>query len=446
MSQTSTNNNPGKHLSGNRDRINGSDKNIINNNSIDHDSSTPNRSMGSSLRLFALLQNVLTEAFQIESHFFTPPYDDLQKIDRGIRSMVWPDYTDKSMHPVSASQSVDRRMVVSKSNLGFYNIIIYLTVHKSPDFISVGPFRAEEFSTDYFSHILKKIQPPAATVYFLRYFYESLPYVSLSSVVNVVKSIAAAFYPEFETIEPVYLEFSQQAHKVLINMDMLQDSSSDYAQHFKEALFQFINTLKKGDTDAAQQDLKNFMRTTRFASSQNISECRNELNALNLYCQMAVMDTPVHASHILKLCTQLAVKISSLNTLEGIAAMSGEICHKYSLLVKNYAFPEYSQTIRAVINYIYLHLDEDLTSSILAQKFKKNPTALSGCFSREVGMSITNFIHQARINEAIRFFNTTKMSVSEVAVAVGFQDFAYFSRLFRRQVGCSPRDYCRSIQ
>ncbi|MBQ5754657.1 MAG: helix-turn-helix domain-containing protein, partial [Oscillospiraceae bacterium] len=38
------------------------------------------------------------------------------------------------------------------------------------------------------------------------------------------------------------------------------------------------------------------------------------------------------------------------------------------------------------------------------------------------------------------------MSVSDVAVAVGFQDFAYFSRLFKKQIGCSPREYCKSIK
>lgn len=396
--------------------------------------------------LFSLLRNILIDAFRIESHLFTYPYDDLKKIDHGIRSMVWPDYTGKNMYPISAKQSPDRRLVVSRSNLGFYNIIVFLTLKKSPDFVSIGPFRAEELSADYFPQILKEINPPSGTVYFLKYFYENLPYVTLSSVVNVVKHITAVYYPEFAEIEPVYLEFSDQTHKVLFNMDMLQDSTSDYALQFKESLLKFTNTLKKGDTDAAQQELKHFMLKTNFAASQNITACKNELNALNLYCQMAVMDTPVHASHVLKLCSQLAIKISQLNSQESLTAMSGEICHKYCLLVKNYAFPEYSQTTRGVINYIYLHLDEELSSSLFAEIFKKNPTSLSAAFSREVGMSITNYIHQLRINEAIRYFNTTKMSVSEVALAVGFQDFAYFSRLFRRQVGCSPREYCGKIR
>lgn len=397
-------------------------------------------------KLFSLLQNVLTDAFQIESHLFIPPYQDLRRIDHGIRNMVWPDFADRNMYPAAASQSSERRLVVTRSNLGFYNIILYLSAENTPDFISVGPFRAEEFSTDYFPQILKEAQIPSSAAVFLKYFYENLPYLTLSSVVNVVRSIAAAFYPEFETLEPVYLEFSRQLHKVHINTEMLQDTTQDYAEQFKEALFHFLHVLRKGDTDAAQKTLRSFTKTSHFAASRNIAQCKAELEALNLYCQMAVMDTPVHASHVLKLCTQLSIKISNLKNLEEVTAMPGEICHKYCLLIKNYAFPEYSQTIRAVINYINLHMDEELTSSLLADYFHKNVAALSAAFSREVGTSITCFIHQTRINEAIRYFNTTKMSVSEVAVAVGFQDFAYFSRIFKKLVGCSPREYCRNIQ
>ena len=139
-------------------------------------------------------------------------------------------------------------------------------------------------------------------------------------------------------------------------------------------------------------------------------------------------------------------KIENLTGRDAAFSIPHDMCHKYCLLIKNYAFHEYSKTIRSVVNYINLHLDEELSLSILAEHFHKNATTLSSAFTKEVGMSVTNFIHQARINKALHFFNTTKMSVSEVSVAVGFQDFAYFSRIFKKQIGSSPREYCKSIK
>ena len=121
--------------------------------------------------------------------------------------------------------------------------------------------------------------------------------------------------------------------------------------------------------------------------------------------------------------------------------MTNEICHKYCLLVKNYANPDSSRLTKDVITYIQLHLDEELSLSHLATHFKKNASVLSNTFSKETGQTLTKFIHQTRIQEAIRLFNTTNLSVSEVALTVGYPDFSYFSKVFSKTVGCSPREY-----
>lgn len=395
---------------------------------------------------FQLLQSILLEAFGTETLLFTPPYGDFSQIDRGIRNIMWSDYLEKDMEPSLVNEDPSRRLVVVKSNLGFYNMIVLLSEGDTPDFISIGPFRAEAFSTEFFGQVAKDIGQPVANVTFLRRFYEGLPYVNLSAIVNVTKRVVAAYFPAFADLSPTYMEFSERMNTVEINRDMLQEYVAEYAETYQQTLSRFLSALQRGDTEEAQRNLKLFLKETRFASAQNISDCKNELFTLNVYCEKALLETAIHPSYVLKLSGALKLKIGSISGRDALMGMPKEICHKYCLLVKNYSFPEYSQTVRGVINYIYLHLEENLTLSFLAQHFQKNASSLSGAFSKEVGMSMTDFIHQTRINEALRYFNTTKMSVSEVAVAVGFQDFAYFSRLFRRQIGCSPREYCRGIR
>lgn len=393
-----------------------------------------------------LLHSVLTEAFQTDCVLFTPPYDDFSLIDHGIRKIMWPDYHSTDMRQSSTMRDSAHRFMVIKSNLGFFNIIVYLNENEHPDFVSVGPFRSEEFTKDYFSHIAKDVHLTPASSLPLKSFYESLPYIAISSITNVVKSIVSTFFPEFETMAPLQITFQEESRTIKVDTDLLNNYTADYAEDYQKALIHFLSALKKGDTSIAQKELKTFISKISFANLQNITEYQKELSALNNLCHIALMDTPVHPIHVLKLYNSFRKKISASHNRDTLVSMPNDICHKYCLLVRNYAFPEYSQTTRAVINYIYLHLEEDLSLSLLATYFRKNASSLSATFSKEVGIGITNFIHQTRINEAIRHFNTTEMSVSEVALAVGFQDFAYFSRLFRKQVGCSPREYCSNIR
>lgn len=393
-----------------------------------------------------LLHSVLVEAFQTDCVLFTPPYDDFSLIDHGIRKIMWPDYQSTDMRQSSTMRDPSRRLMIIKSNLGFFNIVVQLNTNEYPDFISTGPFRSEEFTKEFFPHIAKDVHLTPATTLPLKSFYDSLPYVTISSITNVVKSIVSTFFPEFEAMTPLQITFQEESHTIKIDTDLLHNYTAEFAEDYQKSLMHFFSALKKGDTIIAQKELKTFLNKITLASFQNITEYQKELTALNNFCHVALMDTPVHPVHVLKLYNSFRLKISAIHNRDTLMSLPNDICHKYCLLVKNYAFPEYSQTTRAAINYIYLHLEENLSLSLLATYFRKNASSLSATFSKEVGMSITNFIHQARINEAIRYFNTTEMSVSEVALAVGFQDFAYFSRLFRKQVGCSPREYCANIR
>ena len=393
-----------------------------------------------------LLQNVLMEAFQTETFFFTPPYKDLGKIDRGIRKIVWPDYYNTDSRFTPSIEDNSKRFFVIRSNLGFYNIMVYLTLDSQPDFISVGPFRSEGFSTNHFTQLLKDANVPSGAYQTLSHFYKSLPYVPLQTIVNVAKHIIDSFYPEFQNITPLEIEFTGHTHKLKVNLDLLSDYSSDLAEIFQNKLAEFHDSVKSGDSDLAHTVLKEFLVQTKLLSTRPLNECKKHLHTINRHLLLTVLETSVHPLHSLKLYSSLDDKIEGITSRDAAFSMPSDMCHKYCLLIKNYAFGEYSKTIRMVVNYIHLHLDEDLSLSVLAEHFHKNATTLSSAFTKEVGMSVTNFIHQTRINKALHFFNTTQMSVSDAAIAVGFQDFAYFSRLFKKQIGCSPREYCKSIK
>ena len=156
---------------------------------------------------------------------------------------------------------------------------------------------------------------------------------------------------------------------------------------------------------------------------------------------MALLETSIHPTYILKLAASVGTRIENTTSLAKLEQMPNDICHKYCLLVKNYANPEYSKLTRDIAAYIQMHLAEELSLNQLALTFGKNSSFLSKTFSTETGLPLTKFIQQTRIQEAIRLFNTTNMPVSEIALAVGYQDFSYFSKVFSKIVGISPREY-----
>lgn len=393
------------------------------------------------LNCHKLLQSVLMDAFKVPVLLFTPPYRDITQIDQGIRAAVWTHYYEGNEGLTFGESTHQYRILIIKSNLGFYNVIFLLGQGSQPNFVSLGPFRDEELSPSYFTQILKESHIAPADIQNMKSLYERMPLVQLDTVINVARHIVTNFIPEFRDLSPELIQYSEQDRAVEINRDMIEHYSIEHAEDYRETLSTFLSQLKTGDNTNAKRSLLDFLDRTNLAGSKSMHTYKSILQGVNSYCHLTLLQLSIHPLHVIKLAESIRLKIDHTASLSKLEQLPGEITRKYCLLIRNYAHPETSRMTRDVITYIQLHLEDELSLSRLADYFQKNPSVLSNNFRKETGLTLTHFIQQTRIQEAIRLFNTTDMSVSEVALAVGYQDFSYFSKVFTRQVGYSPRKY-----
>ena len=100
---------------------------------------------------------------------------------------------------------------------------------------------------------------------------------------------------------------------------------------------------------------------------------------------------------------------------------------------------------RMELSSVKVYLDEHYTEKIvlddLAEKFFINKFYLSKIFRETYGTTINNYLISKRITRAKQLLRFTDMTVEEVGVAVGLEDANYFSRMFRKVEGISPREY-----
>jgi len=388
-----------------------------------------------------LLRDVMADAFHTETILFEYPYQDLSRIDQGLRASVWDNYDDDASRIRFADPSAKYRMLTIKSNLGFYNVLVLFCHTDKPDFISIGPFRDEELSTGYYTQILKDAHLAPTVLQGMKYLYERMAYANPEVVTKLTKHIIGTFFENFKDVPVEFIEYSEHNRKAIVNIDVLKRYSTEFTEKYKYTLFVFLDHIKHGDAEKAKETLRQFLLENQLLGGINMHENRHILHMLNDYCHIALLDTTVHPSYIMTQAFSLKARIDDTMSIPKLQQLAYDICRKYCLLVRNFSNPEYSKLTKEVIDYIRLHLDEELSLKHLADTFEKNASVLSATFSKETGISLTRFIQKERIQEAIRLFNSTYLSVSEVAVAVGYQDFSYFSKIFAREIGCSPREY-----
>ena len=100
---------------------------------------------------------------------------------------------------------------------------------------------------------------------------------------------------------------------------------------------------------------------------------------------------------------------------------------------------QYSLSDR-INEYIRVHFRENIGRNEVAQQFHLSAEYLAKVYKQETGMTLKDFITECRISEAKRLLEQGER-VSEAAEAVGFDNFTYFSTVFKKITGISPNQY-----
>lgn len=101
------------------------------------------------------------------------------------------------------------------------------------------------------------------------------------------------------------------------------------------------------------------------------------------------------------------------------------------------------QTIRSVQMYLMQNFRENITLEDLGKQFNLNPFYLQKQFKRFVGQTPSEYVIYLRMTHAKELLRNSRKTIGEVAAEVGIENLGYFSRLFKKQEGMSPRDYSK---
>ena len=97
-------------------------------------------------------------------------------------------------------------------------------------------------------------------------------------------------------------------------------------------------------------------------------------------------------------------------------------------------------------SYLKDHYMEDISLGKLAGIFGYSPSYLSKMFSQEMGESLILYITNKRIEKAKEYMKNSEISLADVAFMVGYDDYTYFSRVFKKSTGMNPRNYRAELQ
>lgn len=141
--------------------------------------------------------------------------------------------------------------------------------------------------------------------------------------------------------------------------------------------------------------------------------------------------------------------LSQKTKLSEIASSKETFCEEVRFILNTFiefrdskSASKYYEMIQKAKQHINLHFaDQDISLHSVASIVHVSPNHFSTIFSQETGETFIEYLTQVRINKSKDLLATTTLRSADIAYDVGFGDPHYFSFLFKKHTGVSPREF-----
>lgn len=97
--------------------------------------------------------------------------------------------------------------------------------------------------------------------------------------------------------------------------------------------------------------------------------------------------------------------------------------------------------VSIMVDYINTHYMEDISTQTLADLCSINPNYAGQLFKQKMNQTFSNYLSNLRIQKAEKLLVDTDMPIALVAASVGYQDYFYFAKVFKKLTGSTPSSY-----
>lgn len=317
----------------------------------------------------------------------------------------------------------------------------------------VGPYVTEMLSKpDLMQLIERHSLPPQIFPICEKYFFNVPCVTDRNALTVMLNTFAAKIWGGMENFS---VEFMSQSVSDNTTPAISPDSHSvsENATFDMQALEQryaienqFLQAVSQGLSHKARMLIGNSVPAhAQTRSLDSIPDSKYYLIVLNTLLRKAAENGSVHPLHIDQLSTDFAHKIDRCNSPEASQKLLQEMIHKYCLLVKNHSMKGYSLLIQKVITRIDSDLTVDLTLNALATLLNVNASYLSNLFKKETGSTLTEYVNRRRVEHGILLLNSTNLQIQTIAQYCGIPDVNYFTKLFKRYIGKTPKEYRETV-
>ena len=310
--------------------------------------------------------------------------------------------------------------------------------------VIIGPFLMDQPDSTLVSDLAERYRLPATLSLELYDELKTLVILSPAKVNQLKTLIDHVLSPLLPGERALLLEnqqkMSQQARlNETIQVFKEQKFDRSLAAFYKKEQ-DLLSRVRSGTVTEVKALLNDLIGYVLFSEGGQLESVRVRSIELTTLLSRVAIDGGAQTDNVFYLSSQFILKLYQQQTLEDICLLMQEVLESFM----NAMFNETDKSnpyIRKALRFMQDNYSEHLELAQVAEYVGLSPSYFSALFKQIVGISFREQLCRIRVEESKRLLLQKDYSLVDIALAMGFPDQSYYSKVFKRIVGVTPGKY-----
>lgn len=276
-----------------------------------------------------------------------------------------------------------------------------------PEFVRTLPVRTPEAV----NHLASLLSAVASFVSGVPYRHVDIAPYEQADLLNAVYEVRERFQTENAYYNPI--EYEKKLHHLIVSRD------------------------KNG----ARALLNELLGCIYFSSHFNLADIKARVTELTVLLSRATIEAGADIQEVFLFNKNHINDIQHFTSIEELSRWLTGVMHRFVGYTFDFVQSKHSDVVYKAMEYVKTYYMKRITLDDVAQHVYLSRSYLSSIFKKETGRSLVAYINQVRIAKSKLFLLDGGIPIADIAGMCGFDDQSYFTKVFKRETGVSPKRY-----
>ncbi|MDA8235538.1 MAG: PocR ligand-binding domain-containing protein [Clostridia bacterium] len=208
---------------------------------------------------------------------------------------------------------------------------------------------------------------------------------------------------------------------------------------------ELVSKVKLGDVEGVKQIFQELLADILIIGLGEIPVIKARTMELGVILSRAAVEGGADPAQALNINTEFVQDISNYNRIEEIDLAAAKALERYLEAVQKNNKVKNRQVIDGIKKFIRKNYQTNLTLEEIASSVYLSPYYASRVFKEDQNITIMDYLTKVRMEEAKKLLRNPSYQIDDIAEKLGYNDASYFSKVFRRNEGVSPKQYRKQL-